>query len=195
MKRPIARRPILWASIVLVILGAMTGLILAQRSQAASAALPVGQATPEASPTPITLPFSHRVHVQEAEVPCLFCHSGAARAPQATIPSLQKCMVCHEYITLDEPEAEQQVAQLKEAFQQGARVQWPDVYKQPDYVYFSHRPHVAKDISCETCHGDVPNMDLVEKQVEMNMGFCLNCHRQQPAEEVPRLLDCITCHK
>ncbi len=175
----------------MLLVGMASGLLLAQQGQAA----PEGQRGSEAAPTPITLPFSHRVHAQEVGISCLFCHSQALRAPQASLPSLQKCMVCHEYITVDEPEARQQVEQLKDAYEKGLRVQWPDVYRQPDFVYFSHRPHLAKGIACETCHGDVENMELVEKQVEMNMGFCLDCHQQQPEEERARLMDCITCHK
>lgn len=170
---------------ILGVAGLLTGLTMTQRSQAAE----------EVVPEPTTLPYSHRVHVQDAGIQCLFCHSKALRAPQAGLPSLQKCMVCHEYITLDDPAAQQRADQVKQAFEAGVQAQWPDVYKQPDFVYFSHRPHLAQGVACETCHGDVSNMDLVEKTVDMNMGFCLDCHRRQPPADQPRLLDCVTCHQ
>jgi len=185
MTRTIHRLFIRWGLPLFALVGVLAMLPLAQRGWAASDALP------EAA----TIPYSHRVHVQEAGIDCLFCHSKAIRSPQAGLPSLQKCMVCHEYITVDEPQAQQQIEQVKQAFAEGRRVQWPDVYRQPDFVYFSHRPHVNNAVACETCHGDVQSMDLVEKQVEMNMGFCLNCHRRQSEEIQPRLLDCVTCHK
>ncbi len=173
------------AIVLMFALGAGVGTLLGDQAQAAA----------EPTPTPLVLPFSHRVHAQEIGIDCLFCHSQALRAPQADLPSLRKCMVCHEYITLDESEAQAEVAQLKEAYDKGLRVQWPDVYKQPDFVYFSHRPHVTHGVACETCHGDVKSMDLVVKQVEMDMGFCLDCHLQQPEDEKERLIECMTCHK
>lgn len=191
-----------------------------------------GHAAPaqEAEPTPVTIPYSHKVHVQEVGVQCMFCHTKALRSPQADIPSLNKCMVCHNYVSVDDPDAQAQIDQLKAAYESGARVQWPDVYKQPDFVRFDHSAHVRNDVACETCHGDVANMDLVEKAVDLNMGFCVSCHRDQvdqgtDASEVaasvsitgsitgtvagevraitvphssvdmPRLLDCSTCHK
>lgn len=154
-----------------------------------------GEAALETPASPFSLPYSHQVHVQKVGIQCLFCHSEALRAPQAGLPSLQKCMVCHEYVTVDDSDAQQQIEQVKQAYAENRRVQWPDVYKQPDYVYFSHRPHLANGVACETCHGDVGNMQLAEKQVEMDMGFCLKCHRQQAPELQPRLLDCATCHK
>jgi len=29
----------------------------------------------------------------------------------------------------------------------------------------------------------------------MDMGWCLNCHLEQPEEKVARLADCLACHK
>ncbi len=176
-----------WRSGILIVLLTgivVAGLLLTNRS-------PSVEAVTEAS----TVPYSHRVHVQEVGVQCGFCHSSAYRAPQAGLPSLQRCMACHQYFTADEPEAQEQILQVANAFEDNINPQWPDVYRQPDFVYFSHRPHVSAGVECQTCHGDVENMDLVVKQVEMNMGFCLNCHRQQPEDDLPRLLDCNTCHK
>ena len=185
MSQLIHRSHFKWSLIILIPLALLAGLLLTRP----------GEAAPETPASPPGLPYSHQVHVQKVGIQCLFCHSDALRAPQAGLPSLQKCMVCHDYVTVDNPAGQQQVEQLKQAFAEGQRVQWPDVYKQPDYVYFSHRPHLAKGVACETCHGDVQNMQLAEKQVEMDMGFCLKCHRQQPPELQPRLLDCATCHK
>ena len=137
----------------------------------------------------VTVPFTHRVHVSYR----------LRRAPQAGLPSLSKCMICHNYFTVDDSEGQQAVDRLISAVQNDQAPQWPDVYKQPDFVYFSHQPHVRNGVTCVTCHGDVPNMDLVQKQVDMNMGFCLDCHRKQasqnPEADIPRLTDCNTCHK
>lgn len=204
------------AAVVTIILA--IGLLAPRQGHAAP--------TQEAEPTPITIPYSHKVHVQDVGVQCMFCHTKALRSPQADIPSLNKCMVCHNYVSVDDPDAQAQIDQLKAAYESNARVQWPDVYKQPDFVRFDHSAHIRNSIACETCHGDVANMDLVEKAIDMNMGFCVSCHRDQVAQggdadeaivtepvtgtlsaegevipvphssvDMPRLLDCSTCHK
>ncbi len=221
MKHTASRRPLFWVILAIIAIAPLAFLGMGNGSQAAQ--------TVAESPT--VLPFSHQVHIQEVGVQCVFCHSDALRSPQAGLPSLQKCMACHASVTVDNADAEARVAQVLAAYEGNSRVQWPDVYKQPDFVYFSHRPHIAKGVSCQACHGDVEQMDLVEKTVEMNMGFCVECHREQVAKEaaqaespsnsaqigdqtgnaqtgtvatvnpheqpldMPRLLDCATCHK
>ena len=42
--------------------------------------------------------FSHRLHAGEMEVPCLYCHSGAAKSRYAGIPSANVCMNCHRFV-------------------------------------------------------------------------------------------------
>ena len=212
MTGKLLRHPLVWICLIATIAAVGMGQLL-----------PVhGQADQTATDEPIVLPFSHNVHVEKVGVQCLFCHSDALRSPQASLPSIEKCMICHASITVDGVEEQARVAQVVATFEENRRVQWPDVYKQPDFVYFSHRPHIAKGVSCQTCHGEVQKMDLVEKTVEMNMGFCLDCHRaavdEQLTEEqeqlvaelqeevtllepheqqliMPKLLYCATCHK
>lgn len=209
----VLRNPATWSLCIVALLG-----LLAEQYNRAS-----GQKNLSEELEPVTtLPYSHNVHVEKAGIQCLFCHSDALRSPQAGLPSIEKCLICHASITVEGGEAEARVAQVVNAFEENRRVQWPDVYKQPDFVYFSHRPHIAKGVSCETCHGDVQKMDIVEKTVEMNMGFCLDCHRAEVTEQLtteqeqvaarirnrtnlpdpheqpvimPKLLDCATCHK
>ncbi|MCP4357098.1 MAG: cytochrome c3 family protein [Chloroflexi bacterium] len=135
-------------------------------------------------------PYSHRSHVS-AGVECLYCHSDATRGPMATIPSMQKCMGCHQSIATEDPG----VQQLTELWEHGKTIPWQRVNDQPDFVYFTHQPHLAAGESCETCHGNVSEMDTAQPYVEMDMGWCLDCHEQQPAEEVPHLWDCLVCHK
>jgi len=134
--------------------------------------------------------YSHEIHVA-AGVQCLYCHSGALRASTAGIPSVEKCMGCHAVIATDEPEV-QQVASYGA---QGDEIPWIPVNVQPDFVFFSHPPHLAASLNCETCHGDVSQMGVARPALRMDMGWCLKCHLEQPEEKVARLADCVTCHK
>jgi c(7)-type cytochrome triheme protein len=64
----------------------------------------------------------------------------------------------------------------------------------PRFVFFSHQVHVtAGALNCERCHGDVGNMVEVYPVADMNMGWCLRCHNQQPNAD--RLKDCAVCHR
>ena len=134
--------------------------------------------------------YSHRIHV-EAGVQCLFCHTSALRSDVAGIPSVQKCMGCHTIIATDN----EAVQALTNYWERSQPIPWNRVNQQPDFVYFSHQPHLGAGINCETCHGDVGHMTVARPVVKMDMGWCLDCHLKQPEDKVTRLADCLTCHK
>lgn len=135
------------------------------------------------------LAFDHSAHIDN-NIPCLFCHSGANRGPSATLPTLAKCQGCHEQI---QPDTEALVM-LAEHIQNQEIIPWTPVAILPDFVYFSHQPHLAAAVNCEDCHGDVGQMK-VAKPVDFEMGWCLTCHRDQDAAQIAKLEDCATCHK
>jgi hypothetical protein len=129
--------------------------------------------------------FSHKLHAGTRKIPCLYCHSSAERSRHATVPAMNVCMNCHNVARTERP-AIQQITAL---YQAGKPVEWVRVHRLPDYVYFSHRWHVAKGIACQTCHGQVQNMDVVQQVATLKMGFCISCHRQNAASQ-----ECNTCH-
>ncbi len=161
---------------LLIAAGVIGGVLLTRAQVLAAPAQPIA--------------YSHRTHV-EAGVQCLFCHSSALRSPVAGIPSVQKCMGCHAVIATDNP-AIQEVAGY---WERGEPIAWVRVNAQPDFVFFSHQPHLGAGLNCETCHGDVGHMTVARPVVKMDMGWCLDCHLKQPEEKVARLTDCLTCHK
>jgi hypothetical protein len=38
-------------------------------------------------------------------------------------------------------------------------------------------------------------MTVARLTVNMDMGWCLDCHLEQPEEKIARLADCLACHK
>lgn len=134
--------------------------------------------------------FSHKDHTQNS-IECLYCHSSAARSEIAGIPSMQICAGCHSYITKDR----ESVQVVMGYWERGEAIPWQRVNRQPDFVYFSHQPHVLAGVSCESCHGDVGSMEITRPVVKMDMGWCLDCHLEQPEADRARLIDCIACHK
>jgi hypothetical protein len=134
--------------------------------------------------------YSHRVHVENG-IQCLYCHSEATRSQIAGIPSVEKCMGCHA-VMATESEAVQVLASY---WERGETIPWRRVNDQPDFVYFSHQPHLGAGVNCETCHGNVGAMDLAEATVQMDMGWCINCHENEAPERAAQLADCLVCHK
>lgn len=171
-------RPKRWLALIgLLVLGGVAAGILITRIQALAA--------PE---QPVA--YSHRVHV-EAGLQCLYCHSGALRSDLAGIPSVQLCMGCHEVIASDNPK----VQEVAGYWERQEPIPWVRVNRQPDFVYFSHQAHLGAGVNCETCHGSVGAMEAARPVFRMDMGWCLDCHLDQPEEKVARLADCLACHK
>jgi c(7)-type cytochrome triheme protein len=94
-------------------------------------------------------------------------------------------MNCHNVVRTDRPA----VQELTKLYETNQPIQWVRVHRVPDYVYFSHRWHVAKGIACQTCHGPVETMDVVRQAENLKMGWCISCHRQNQASQ-----ECNTCH-
>ncbi len=121
------------------------------------------------------IPFSHKLHAGDNKIPCMYCHSGAEKSRHASIPSLNVCMNCHNVVKTDSP----LIKQVRAAYDSGKPIEWVRVHELPDYVYFPHKRHVAKGVSCETCHGNVKEMDRIEQKGALTMGWCMECHRGQ----------------
>jgi hypothetical protein len=138
---------------------------------------------------PIAFNHSKHVHIAEDGIQCQFCHTGVYTSPVAGIPSVEKCMGCHGHIATDNPE----IVKLTEYWENQEPIPWQRVYEQPSYVYFNHSSHVASGVTCGACHGDVGNMTVAEKVVDMTMGFCLDCHAKQDNKDA--LYDCTVCHR
>ena len=131
------------------------------------------------------IPFSHKIHASTNKIPCLYCHSNAERSRYATVPAVGVCMNCHTVVRTERPT----IQALTRYYQSDKPVPWIRVHRVPDYVYFSHQWHIARGITCQTCHGQVQNMDVIRQATTLKMGMCISCHRQNKASQ-----ECNTCH-
>jgi predicted CXXCH cytochrome family protein len=158
---------------------ALVGLVLGYWANAAF----VPGTTPE---QPIE--FSHRIHAGDFQIPCLYCHSNARRSSVAGVPSVSKCVGCHDVVAPDRP----LIREVRRYFDNQEPIPWVKVHDLPDFVHFTHKRHVLAGVECQTCHGPVETMDRVTRLAPTKMGLCLECHQQQGVEHG---LDCWTCHK
>ena len=138
-----------------------------------------------ASPTQ-PIPFSHKMHAGERQIPCTYCHRFVAGSSVAGIPSVELCFGCHNVVRTDSPN----VQTLLTYWNNREPIPWVRVYRVPDFVYFSHQMHIAADVRCESCHGDVAAIDRIVRAQPLTMGWCLDCHRSRGADT-----DCWTCHE
>ena len=121
--------------------------------------------------------FDHRHHVRDDGIECRYCHYDVARSRTAGLPETELCMGCHSQIWNQSPMLEP----VRRSYFERRPIRWKRVDALPDFVYFDHSIHVAKGVGCETCHGRVDLMGAVFAQHDLQMGFCLECHRNPAA--------------
>ena len=68
-------------------------------------------------------------------------------------------------------------------------LEWVDLGLESAHVRFNHAPHIRAGVDCASCHGDLTKQTTAERKIDLNMGFCLNCHTQKKVS-----IDCETCH-
>ena len=138
--------------------------------------------------------FPHPPHVQQAGIDCVFCHRTVGTQAAASIPPVQQCMFCHQIVATESKE----VAKLAAAWSSDEPIAWVRVHRLPDHVRFVHKAHISffteqdnvpASAVCTLCHGDVGSMETVSQDKQLQMGFCVDCHRQNGAPT-----DCTTCH-
>jgi len=150
--------------------------------------------------------FSHKIHAGDNKIDCKFCHSSARSSKHSGIPSLENCMNCHKSIyeykgNPEGPSAEDLANGYTNEFYTGEikklyaavgwdenqmqytgdsqPVEWVHVHKLPDLAYFNHSQHVTvAGVECQTCHGPVETMEILQQHAPLTMGWCINCHRQ-----------------
>ncbi len=132
------------------------------------------------------IPFSHRLHAGKKGIGCLMCHEGAISTARAGVPPEQTCLLCHSHIIVEFP----QILDLTEHYEKNEPILWERVNKLPDYVYFNHSMHLAAAVDCGVCHGDVKAMDRITPAHKLDMGYCIQCHRDNHVSH-----DCFTCHR
>lgn len=131
--------------------------------------------------------FPHNKHVDRKIACTEYCHESVTTGPVAGLPSVRTCMTCHNTVATDRPRIKT-ITALRE---QGRDLVWQRVYgyPAPAHVKFNHAPHIRAEVGCETCHGDVGKGTVATLNVDLSMGFCVNCHNEKKAPT-----DCLTCH-
>lgn len=128
--------------------------------------------------------FNHKLHAGELGIQCQYCHTGAEKGKQAGIPPISTCMNCHSYVKEGAQYGNVEINKIKEAYNTKKPVRWVRIHNLPDHVYFNHSQHVvAGKVKCQTCHGAVQEMAKVQQISTLEMGWCINCHREMKIDD------------
>lgn len=143
--------------------------------------------------------FSHKIHAGDDKIDCNYCHSSARHSRTSGIPSLNVCMNCHKSIdgssgktfmyNGEQYSMTEEIQKIydyldydKETQTYGDNptpVKWVKIHNLPDHVFFSHSQHVTAGAQkCQTCHGPVEEMDVVEQFEPLTMKWCIECHKE-----------------
>jgi mono/diheme cytochrome c family protein len=130
--------------------------------------------------------YSHELHAGTMKIDCQYCHSGAYKSKNASIPSLNVCMNCHKVVKTESPEIHKIYDALgydpktqKYDSTAAKPIQWIRVHNLPDLAYFNHSQHVkVGGIKCQSCHGPVETMKEVYQYSPLTMKWCIQCHKR-----------------
>jgi hypothetical protein len=97
------------------------------------------------------------------------------KGKSASIPSANICMNCHNAIQTSSP----QIQKIYTAIEKDTPIEWVRVHNLPDFAYFNHSQHTnVGGVECQTCHGQIQTMEVVQQVSPLTMGWCIDCHRE-----------------
>jgi len=135
--------------------------------------------------------FSHKIHAGQNGINCVYCHNSVEKGKAAGIPSVNICMNCHMGVQEGKVSGTKEIAKIYDAIgwdpdknqyiegYEQKPIEWVRIHNLQDFVYFNHSQHVVVGKQeCQTCHGQIQEMDEVYQYSELTMGWCINCHRE-----------------
>jgi hypothetical protein len=131
------------------------------------------------------IPYSHKTHLALG-LDCKTCHTNPDPGRLMTFPATSTCMSCHAAVAKSKPAIQKLTAFAKSQ----QEVPWVRVYTVLPGVNWTHRKHLDAGMKCETCHGQVAQMEAMSEAMSVTtMGVCISCHKANNAPTV-----CQTCH-
>ncbi len=194
-KKPVIKKTLLFILLTIIIIIALVDLFITWKVKfklihlvvillalagmgklVSHAAIALGRSQDYSPDQPIK--FSHKVHADQNQIDCLYCHTTAEYGKNAGIPSVNLCMNCHILVAEGKISGKYEIDKVKAAHINKKPIEWIRVHNLPDHVYFNHSQHVgAGKLDCTECHGEVQEMHLIKQVEDLSMGWCLDCHR------------------
>ena len=136
--------------------------------------------------------FSHQIHAGVNQIECQYCHGGAYKSKNASIPSANVCMNCHNTVTASDHYAGETSPEIMKLYRavdwdeetrtygdNPRAIEWVRIHNLPDFAYFNHSQHVSvAGLECQTCHGPIESMEEVYQYSPLTMKWCVDCHKE-----------------
>ncbi len=163
-----------------------------------------GPSTAIFPPQKLTIRFNHTFHVKDQKLKCETCHKAALTSQSVQdvlTPKPTLCDGCHgtDHANLDKvregDDASGQCIFCHVGYRPGdgnkvARFSIP----RPNMV-FTHEKHIARNINCQQCHGDIQEIELATRDQMPRMRGCFGCHQRSDAASQGQARGaCDTCH-
>jgi hypothetical protein len=68
--------------------------------------------------------FSHKIHAGDFKIDCQYCHADARRSTFAGVPSVKRCMGCHQIVASKDAELQKEVEKLRTFAKESRPVEW-----------------------------------------------------------------------
>ncbi len=170
---------------------------------------PPGAFTDDAGPSPaifppqrLTIRFNHKKHVKQLGIGCTTCHDKAATSHSSKDPLLPpptRCDGCHgtdhrntSAVHTDSGDLIGQCGFCHVGYRPGAPVARMRIPR-PN-LRFDHAVHIARNIGCQQCHGEVENVELATRDQLPRMRGCFHCHQMPVPAQGEARGACTTCH-
>ena len=146
------------AQVIAVLLFVAGGLTARQVAQVSLEKKMVPDNPSEHAPPAQPIPYSHKTHLAVG-LECKDCHTNPDPGGLMTFPATSKCMQCHVTIAKNKPS----IQKLAEFSKSQKPIPWVRVYTVLPGIAWSHRAHLQAGMKCETCHGQVAQMDAMSR--------------------------------
>jgi hypothetical protein len=130
------------------------------------------------------VPFSHRHHAGELGIDCRYCHTSvekssfAGRTADADV---------HDLPFADMDQLARCWSRCAPAIGTDKSIAWTRVNALPDFVYFNHSIHILQGNRMHHVpRSQIADMPLTYRANTLQMGWCLECHRQPEKYVRPR---------
>ncbi len=120
---------------------------------------------------------------------CMNCHKGInkyegedklVREDGVAVDGTAEIQKLYEYAGFNPGTKQYNADKNGDGMPDGAKpIEWVRIHNLPDHVYFNHSQHIkVGKQQCQTCHGNIQEMDEVYQFSSLSMGWCINCHRE-----------------
>ena len=172
---------------------------------------PPGASADDGGPSPVIFPaqkltirFNHKKHVRELGLSCTTCHDKAKLSRSSSdslLPPATRCDACHgsdhRNLSAVRSDATELIGQCGFCHigyrpEHGNTVERLVIPK-PN-LKFDHAAHLNRNIQCQSCHGNVENVELATRDQLPRMRGCFGCHQLPVPARGEARAECSTCH-